>query len=141
MSYDIHYQGTEGADTKPITFGYTATISVRGVQKMINRWVKCLLTPRGSDPFAPAEGTGYTALIGINVADTRDLVDALNIILQDCDDQMRGWDRKNLPAADEIFGSSKLQQVIDLGGGRYDIWVLVQNAARQGRYVQLPTVG
>lgn len=141
MTFDIHFQGTEGADAKPITFGFTAAIAVAGPQKMVNRFVKLLLTPKASDPWDPEAGTDYTRLIGSNVTDDQSVLDAVALVLTDCNAQMQALDRTNMPPPDDQFGNAVLTRVVKLDSGSYDVWLRITNATGQGKYLQLPAIG
>jgi hypothetical protein len=141
MTYDIHFQGTQGTDEKPISFGYAAAVAVDGPQKVVNRWAKCLLTPKGSDPTSPNEGTDFTRLIGLDVETSQDLLDALAIILEDCADQIRTFDRMSSLPPDEQFGSATLAQIVERDAGGYDVWIRVRNAAGESLSLALPTIG
>jgi hypothetical protein len=66
VAFDIHY---EAASTpkglRIITFGaYPTVLGVEGAQKMVNRFVKCFLTPRGSDVSDLDYGTQLAGVIG-----------------------------------------------------------------------------
>lgn len=60
-TFDIHFEGVprnELNGPQGLTFGsYSRTLGVRGVQKMVNRFVKCMLTALGSDLSDPDYGT------------------------------------------------------------------------------------
>lgn len=60
-TFDIHFEGvprSESHGIRGLTFGaYNKTLGVRGVQKMVNRFVKCMLTSLGSDLSDPDYGT------------------------------------------------------------------------------------
>jgi hypothetical protein len=142
MSYDIHFQSTAGAvGKKPVSFGYTATVAVRGLPKMVNRWLKCVLTPKGSDPTAKDEGTEFTRLIGSNVGSPQDALDAAALAFEDANDQLRAWDRLNLPPPDEQFGSATVVRVVELQAGGFDIWVQLKNIQGARTNMKLPTAG
>jgi len=60
-SFDIHIEGVPRNQLNGIqglTFGsYSRSLGVRGVQKMVDRFVKCMLTAVGSDLSDPDYGT------------------------------------------------------------------------------------
>lgn len=60
-TFDIHFEGVPRDELNGIqglTFGpYARSVGVRGAQKMVNRFVKCLLTALGSDLSDPDYGT------------------------------------------------------------------------------------
>ena len=141
MSYDLHFVSTAGQDEKPFAFGYRAAVSVAGPQKLVNRFLKCLLTPKGTDPTDENEGTRFMSLIGGNLADTQHLLDSLALILEDAAAQLRTFDRSAGLPPSEQFGSVSVLQIVEQGAGYYDIWVLVRNAANEPVSVRLPTIG
>jgi hypothetical protein len=52
MSYDLHIEGSDTtvAGVRFMTFGdYARPQGVQGIQKMVNLFLKCLCTPKGSD--------------------------------------------------------------------------------------------
>lgn len=61
MKYDVHIESippNEAQGPQCLTFGdYKRVIGVAGVQKMVNRFMKCLLTPQGSDVSDSEYGT------------------------------------------------------------------------------------
>lgn len=68
-TYDVHFEGVPRNELNSIqglTFGpYTRSVGVRGAQKMVNRFVKCMLTALGSDLSDPDYGTSLAdALLG-----------------------------------------------------------------------------
>jgi len=60
-TFDIHFEGVpqeELTGIQGLTFGaYSKSIGVRGVQKMVNRFLKCMLTSLGTDLSDPDYGT------------------------------------------------------------------------------------
>lgn len=71
MKYDIYIESLAADKVQGpqcLTFGhYRRVIGVAGVQKMVNRFVKCLLTPLGSDASDPEYGTQLAASFLANV--------------------------------------------------------------------------
>ena len=59
--FDIHFESLpleQLQDARCVTFGnYGRVVGIRGIQKMANKFVKCMLTPLGSDPSDPTYGT------------------------------------------------------------------------------------
>jgi hypothetical protein len=89
--FDIHFQVLPEAEQREtstlVSFGTTSSLGVKGFQMLINQWVKCLLTPRGSDPTDLAYGTDFTKLVGsnISIADSRDVV---AVAVDQCNEQL-----------------------------------------------------
>lgn len=77
--YDIHIQtlpeATQRSTFKFMSFGYQETLGVVGFQMLINQWLKCMLTPRGSDPTNLDYGSDFIKAVGSNlsVAEAQDL--------------------------------------------------------------------
>ena len=69
MPYDIHIEGitADSDDYRGIaflTFGTyrgNSTVGVRGVHKLVSRFIKCFMTPKGSDLSDPDYGTSLLA--------------------------------------------------------------------------------
>lgn len=139
-TYDVHITATSDPSLKPMSFGYKAAVSVTGAMKVINRWIKCFLTPKGSDHSDYNYGTGFTSILGGNVADVQDLLDQVSGFLDDCNTQMRAMDRRNLPVPDEQFGSATITKVLQIDAADYAIWVTVKSATGAAAVVVLPTV-
>lgn len=69
--FDLHFEGvpiSEVQGSRCLTFGeYDKTLGVRGIQKMVNRFTKCMLTPIGTDLSDPEYGTPLSAAFLGNV--------------------------------------------------------------------------
>jgi hypothetical protein len=141
MTYDLHFVATAGDDEKPFGFGYRAAIAVAGPQKLVNRFVKCLLTPKGTDPTDENEGTTFMSLVGSNVPSSQYILDSLALTLDDAASQLRAFDRVAGLPSNEQFGSVSLLQLVERVAGGYDVWVLLRNAANEPVPVRLPTIG
>lgn len=65
--FDIHIEGMPlgvATSVRSITFGaYPRSLGVRGPQKMVDRFLKCLMTPIGSDLSDPEYGTPLAAAL------------------------------------------------------------------------------
>ena len=145
MSFDIHFQPIpvdlqRGGGTL-FTFGFKSAVGVQGPQKLINRWVKCFLTPAGSDPYDPAIGTGFANLIDSNMSNFQDVRDAVALFIDDCNAQIFAWDRQYLPPSNEQLLNATLTQITPTAtGDGFDAWVKIQNAANDTAVIQLPTI-
>lgn len=142
-TYDIHFQlvpAEEQIGGKLFTFGFKSAVGVRGPQKLINRWVKTLLTPKGGDPYDPNAGTGFMGLLGSNIASYQDVVDALTLFIEDCNEQVRASDRRNLVPDDERLQSATLGQVLENGDDGFVVYIHLRNAAGLVVAVPLPTI-
>jgi hypothetical protein len=143
-TYDIHFQllppEQQSGASKFFTFGYKSAVGIRGPQKLINRWLKCLMTPKGSDPFDADVGTGFSGLLGSNVYNFQDLMDAVVLFVEDCNEQLARWDRKHLPPDDERLLSATLVKMEPRGTDGFDAWVQIQNVAGTTATLTLPSL-
>ena len=144
MSYDIHFQVIPEEDQltaggRVFSFGFTSAIGVRGPQKLMNRWIKCLFTLRGSDLLSPEYGTGFPDLIGSNISQQRDFEDAVALFISDCSAQIAALDQAQSPPANERLDSAVLTAVVPRGAVGYDVYVTLKNVAGQLIPLILPT--
>jgi len=142
-NYDTHFQLLDPEEQqrtgKYFGYGFVASIAVRGSQKLINRWLKCLLTPKGSDSREPTYGTNFTALMGSNVASTKDALDAVTLFIDDCNNQMYTMDRARRPPDDERLDRATITRVEPhVSGSGFDIYVTIRNSAGLAMQFQLP---
>jgi hypothetical protein len=140
VSYDLFFN-SDSTRSKPFGFGYQSAVGVSGVTKMVNRWTKCLLTRKGSDPFDRNEGTSFVGLAGSNVCDEADVFDMAALAVEDCNTQMRAWDMKSQPPTAERFLSAAITRIVRVEGDRYDIWVTVRNTTGQAATLTLAATG
>lgn len=140
--YDIHYQILpieQQTSERVFGFGFVSAVGVRGPQKLINRWLKCFMTPQGSDPFSPAYGTSFPDLIGSNIQSTSDVIDVVSLAIQDCNEQIRAFETTNLTPTEERLGSATILQILEDGDDGFQIWIGITNAAGLQTPVLLPS--
>jgi len=142
-TYDIHYQlapENEQLDAggKVFTFGFTSAVGVKGPQKLVNRWLKCLMTPKGTDPLSRGYGTGFADLIGSNLSRYQDFVDAVTLYVTDCNDQIRAFDQAQFPPDDERLESASVASVVPRGADGFDVYVHIKNVAGTVLTAQVP---
>lgn len=142
-TYDVHFQIVPkeeqvAANGKVYSFGYTSAVGVKGPQKLANRWLKCFCTLKGSDLLNPKYGTGFPEIIGSNISLQRDFTDAMALYISDCNDQVRAFDLKQFPPADERLASAVLTSVTPRGADGYDVYVTIKNIAGTLLTVQVP---
>jgi hypothetical protein len=141
--YDIHFQPlprAEQTSTSVFTFGFLSAVGVRGPQKLINRWLKVLLTPQGSDPFDKAYGTGFTNLIGSNIQSVTDVLDTAALAVQECNTQVRAAERNVFTPPEERLQTATILKIEEVGRDGFDIWVAITNAAGLTVTVLLPQI-
>jgi len=141
--YDIHFQPVPASEVqgfKCFEFGYQSALKVRGPQALINRWVKTLMTPLGSDPLDPSGGTSFGNLIGANVGGVNvNLQDLINISFQEASTQVREQDLEGYFSDDERLQSAELMDFESVADG-FVVWVLIKNVAGDALPVPLTTL-
>lgn len=143
-TFDIHFQivpeaEQEATPGKLFTFGFTSAIGVKGPQKLINRWLKCLFTLKGTDLRDAAYGTGYPELIGSNINSLRDFTDAVSLFVSDCNNQITAFDQAQFPPDDERLDSANLTSIVPRGGDGYDVFVTIKNTAGTPVTIEIPS--
>jgi hypothetical protein len=141
MARDIHLQLIDPSEQQygaNFTWGSTPRW-VAGLQKLANHWVKRFLTPKGSHPWRPLEGTKFTYLLGGNMEDVASLQVAVLEAIDDATDQMRALQSQqfSLPA-DERVQVVNLVQFLVTGPTSADIWVEIVNRAGSRLTVLIP---
>ena len=143
--YDIHFQPVPASEVfgfKTFEFGYKAALKVKGPQALVNRWVKTLMTPRGSDPLYTSEGTAFWNLPGSNITDvSNDLSDAVNLSIQDANDQVHQQDIAGLfPDNERLLNAELLNFQPNSSGDGFDVWVRIRNVAGESIIFRLISV-
>ncbi len=141
--YDTYFQPVPASEVrgfKVFEYGFKASVKVRGPQSLVNRWVKTLMTPRGTDPISPNYGTGFSSLLGSNISSvTTDLVDVVNIAIDEASEQVREQDLVGFFPDDERLASAILQNT-EIGADGIDVWVNIQNVAGDSVPVRVATI-
>lgn len=142
-TYDMHLQplapSVQRATRKPIGFGYTPAIATAGFQKLMDQYMRVLLTPKGSDPCDLNIGTGAWDLRGSTVTPEH-AVEILSNCVSDCNQQFRAAQEKQLGKPnDEILEDARItRSVADPSGPGVAVWITVTNRAGQSTVVLLP---
>lgn len=142
-TYDIYFQGVAEKDVNSIrffTFGFNRSIAVRGVQKLILLWLKCLMTPKGSDPTNISAGTDFPNLIGSNISSMADVRDVVLLAIDDCNTQIKAIQRVTLPDEDETLASASLTKFQALGEDGFEAWVDIKNIKGTVLTIDLPSM-
>ena len=143
MAYDIHFQpvpASEAQGYKCFEFGFTAALKVQGLQALVNRWAKTLMTPRGSDPLYPEEGTGFGLLVGANISRvTTDVRDMVTIAIEEANEQVREQDLEGFYSDSERLQNGELLDFIESDDG-FQVWVKITNVAGESLEIQLATL-
>lgn len=133
-TYDIHIAPViPNAVTgmRCFTFGYKAAVKVTGFQSLINRWVRTLLTPLGSDYLYPDRGTPLGGLIGNNVSSlSTELQDLVFLSVVETNAQVKQQDRLSIyPAKSQLYQAT-ISQYIELPSS-IEVWVRIENMLKQ----------
>jgi hypothetical protein len=132
---DIHYQPVpvdEVRSTKIFTFGFKSALKVEGMQALVNRWVRVLMTPRGSDPLDEAFGTDFGNLVGTNIPKTAkgSLLDIVTMAIDDANEQVQEQDKNAMYEESESLDQANLLRFSPTSGGDgFEVWVEIQNKA------------
>lgn len=130
--YDIHFQPVPASDVrgyKCFEFGFASALKAKGLLALRNRWVKTLMTPKGTDPLYPERGTAFGNLPGSNITRvTTDLQDLTAQAIDEASDQVREQDINGLYDSDEQLLSATLIQYTESEDG-IEVWVLIKNMA------------
>ncbi len=131
-TYDIHIQpvpADQVRGNKCYEFGYAAALKIDGFQSLINRWAKTLLTPRGSNPLSPEEGTNFPNLQGTNISRlTTGIRDLVALEIESANQQVRQQDDEGFRPDAERLQSSELRAFEESTTG-FDVWVKLTNVA------------
>lgn len=112
-------------------------IAVRGMQKLINRWLKTFFTPKGSHPVRRDEGTTFPSFVGGMAR--QDLDASVMLAMDDASDQVRAVDaRSPWLDADERLADVALKTFNQLGQDRVEIWMEITNAAGTRQTMLIP---
>lgn len=144
MAYDIHFQPVPASEVKGykcFEFGFRAALKVTGFQSLVNRWVKTFMTPRGSNPLYPDEGTGFGRLVGSNISKiSTDLQDVVAMAVEDANEQVRDQDIVGLRSDNERLASATLLDFVRTDDG-IQVWVLIKNMEGSSLAVPVATLG
>lgn len=142
--FDIHVQTlpvSEQVETfKFMSFGFEATVGVKGFQQLINTWLKCFLTPKGTDPTDLNYGTPFSNLIAsdIPVQDARDVV---VLSIDDCNEQLFAFQKTDatLTATERLASAQLTNFVEDRSAPGFTATVELKNQAGQLLRFSLPS--
>lgn len=144
-AFDIHFQIRTAADSngeKLFTFAYASAKGVRGFQKTVNQWLKCLLTPKGSDISARDYGTDFPDLIGTNTFNSSDVSERVLLAVEDATSQVLAFQRAQSAVSlpnEERLASASVARVEQSSVTEYTVYVVLKNVLNQGVKYALPT--
>jgi len=143
--YDIHIQiASETERAKGpfylMSFGFNRTISVIGLQKLLNIFTKYLLTPVGSNPLDLTEGTELPNLIGSNVAsyDTEDIV--ILAVAKTTTAIQRAQRSREVPDDERLASASVTSFIASESLPGFSAQILIRNIENEGLIFNLPTL-
>lgn len=142
-TYDIYFQSKKPEDVdgfKVFTFGFDRIIAVRGLWKLTLQWLKRFMTPKGTDPIRPEEGTEFPYLIGSNITSMADVRDVVLLAIEDCNEQMTNAQQQTQPDADETLLTAVLTKFELYGEDGFEAWVNLSNVTGDELDVQLPSL-
>lgn len=108
MTYDLHIEGVppdEVRGSRCFTFGnYRSPLGVQGIQKLVDRYLKCLCTPKGTDLGDLNYGTALMQLLAGNV-DNRSVRQIATTAIRDAEEQIRALDvNSGYPETERLSG-------------------------------------
>lgn len=132
MSFDIHIEslGDDAKGHRFLTFGdYPRHVGVKGIQKLVNRFIMCLFTPVGSHLSDRNYGTGLAAALAGNTEHDV-LSDLVTLSVSDTEDKLKELDVENGPPDDERLSVLRLTDFqVDLSTRSVTMWVEIRNVA------------
>lgn len=131
MAFDIHIEGVANPQgARALTFGdYGRVLGVSGVQLMVNRFVKCFLTPKGTDISDLEYGTSLAAALGGNI-DARFAEQLAATAVSEAEEKLREYDIANDMEPDSRLAKAQLQRIV-LGesNSMVDVYVRLYSAS------------
>jgi hypothetical protein len=146
MPFDMYFQlvtveQLNDGTNKFMTFGQKRSLGVRGLQKLMNMFAKYLLTPLGSNPIDPNDGTILTSLLGSNVSPA----DAEDILIMCVDKTVKAIQAAQQGTAtptDERLAAATITGYVEIPTGPgFSAQILIQNTAGQTATFLLPSLG
>jgi len=142
MTYDIHFEGVP-VDTSRgfefLTFGdYTQHVGIKGIQKLVNQVIKCLLTPVGSDISDIAYGTNLMQAFQGNIEKTA-LRELATMAVRDTELKIQEYDSQKSSPMDERLASVEIADiVVSANGTGLTLKIIVRNEAGTRALTAIP---
>jgi len=142
IKFDIHYEGKpldQVVGIRAITFGdYPRALGVKGIQKLVDRYMKALLTPKGTDLSDPEYGTHLAAALGNNV-DPGTLSQLASRAVADAEGIIRAYDAEyGTPDDERLFSVDLENLVIDPEGNGVTLDVRLKSVEGAAARISLP---
>jgi len=139
MPRDLHLSGIDGGSGL-YWAGYVNEFA-SGFQATINHFMKVLLTVKGSNPFAPSEGTAFAELPGSNMGNRMDLVRSIIVeAVKDAETSVKRNQAKEPLLATERLRSASIESLTAVGQDGFTVHVKLENQAGQRLLTLLPHV-
>ena len=141
-TYDILLFGfPEGYPTSKLNFEFGETPRrISGLEKVVQTFVKCLLTPKGSDPIRPSYGTNFQDFFMYSNVGTYDPAEAKSAIAACIDEATE--QAKYILNSTKYSKESQLDsvQLITVTQGAEDTYIKMRVLSKAGQYapIQLP---
>ena len=141
--FDIHFQSLPASEyfgTRPFTWGQRRSLGVAGLQKLVNMFLKYLMTPIGTDPLDLDGGTELPALMGSNVTPT-DAKEVLIFAVDKTVSAIMAWQGTQLPPEDEALANATVTDFISIPSlPGFSAQIYIQNVAGEGLNFLLPAL-
>ncbi len=141
--YDIYFQivpENQFTGSKFFSWGQQRTLGVRGIQKLVNLFVKYLMTPIGSDPLDTTYGTDLPHLIGSNIS-IDDAKDILLLAVDKTAKAIQGFQISSDVPDDERLATATVTDFIAIPEAPgFAAQIFIDNVADQGLTFLLPTL-
>jgi hypothetical protein len=129
MSYDLHLEKTpNNLKLELLSFGeYPQALGVRGLHKLVTRFIKCFFTPKGSDLSDVNYGTTLMQFFG-GSGNPRDFAMLAAQAVNETVEKLREYDSLYTLDDDERMLSAELLNVVPTtDGDGVDVYVSVRN--------------
>jgi hypothetical protein len=141
--YDLYIQGVPANEIvgfRFLTRRFNRTAGVRGMDKLVIKWMHVLLTPKGTDPTNLDRGTEFTRLVGSNIVSANDVRDVVVLSIQECNNQIFDIQRRVTADSDETLRNAVLATFSQTAADRFDVTVNLTNVAGQSLAVPIPNL-
>lgn len=139
MSHDVYIAPSTGA-VKMFGFGYAQALGVTGQSRVAQRFLKFLLTPRGSDPSGNVPGTALPEMVGANMPDPGYARIQITQAVADAEAQVKAAES----GSGEVYqpegpwlASAKISRMV-FDADRVDVYVDIRTTDNGTLQIQLP---
>lgn len=133
MAYDIHIEGVPVDSvhgSKGLWFGnYPLHVGVQGIQKIVDQFIKCFLTPMGSDLTDKEYGTQVAAAFGNSIG-SNTLAQLVHMSVQQAVTTLQRYAALYDTSDTERLVSAAVERLeVTSAGDGFDVYVRLKNAA------------